>query len=288
MKYFLAVAGTLSFRKAAEQLRIAQPALSSQIKDLEEHLGVRLFERTTRSVRLTGPGRLFMEEAHALMDGVDRAEQNVRRAQQGILGSLRIGIIAPSATPRLAKILNAFRLKHPRVQFVLSQLTSIEQTQRLREEQIDLAFMRPPQNSPDLESHFVEESPQILAAPAGHRLTKLKKISWPDFHGEQLVLIHPSLQNGFYDSFMELCSRSGSVPVVGQYANDIHAKMWLISAGFGVAPTSGSLVDVKRPGLVFRDMPAGLPVVQTALVWRRNSTSPVLKNFIECFGHGAS
>jgi len=283
LRYFVAVATELSFRRAAEKLHLAQPALSSQIKDLEEELGARLLDRSTRSVKLTAPGRVFLDEARAVLLSAERAGQNVRKAQHGLTGSLRIGILAPTATPQLARILSSYRQKFPSVQFSLHELTSVEQLHRLRDEQLDVGLLRPPIEYPELEFLFFEESPMVLAAPAAHRLAKARQIAWADFDGELLVMIHPSLQHGYYDRFLEMCAKSDAKPAVGQYANDVHSKMWLISAGFGIAPTTKTIAEIKRPGLVFRELPAGLPPVQTLVVWKRSNTSPVLKNFLACF-----
>jgi len=283
LRYFVAVAEELSFRRAAERLHLAQPPLSSQIKGLEGELGVRLFDRSTRSVKLTGAGRVFLDEARAVLMTAERAQQNVRQAHHGLIGPLRIGVLAPTATPRLARILSAYRQKFPGVYFSLSELTSTEQLHRLRDDQLDVGLLRPPISYPELDSAFVEESPMILAAPAGHRLMKIRRIAWSDFHDETMVMLHPTLQHGYYDKFLELCAKAGATPVLGQYANDVHSKMWLISAGFGIAPTTKTIAEVKRPGLVFRDLPPGLPLVQTLLVWKRSNNSPVLRNFLECF-----
>jgi DNA-binding transcriptional LysR family regulator len=283
LRYFVAVAEELSFRRAAEKLHLAQPPLSSQIKDLEHELGAQLFERSTRSVKLTAAGKIFLTEARAVLQAAQRAAQNVRNAHHGLIGPLRIGVLAPSATPRLARILNAYRQKFPGVQFSLSELTSTEQLQRLREDQLDVGLLRPPVLFPELEFLFLEASPMVLAAPVGHRLARPRRIQWTDFHNESLVMIHPTLQHGYYDKFLELCAKAGAIPVLGQYANDVHSKMWLISAGFGVAPITKTIAEVKRPGLVFRELPPGLPLVETLLVWKRTNTSPVLRNFLECF-----
>jgi DNA-binding transcriptional LysR family regulator len=283
LRYFIAVAEHLSFRRAADRLHLAQPALSSQIKDLEIELGTRLFDRSTRSVKLTAPGKVFLDEARSVLMSAERAEQNVRKAGRGLIGPLRVGLLAPTATPRLARILSSYRQKFPSVQFSLYELTSVEQLHRLREDQLDVGLLRPPVEFPELEYLFLEESPMILAAPAGHRLTKLRRISWPDFHNESMVLIHPTLQHGYYDRFFEACSKDGATPLLGQYANDVHSKLWLISAGFGIAPTTKTIAEIKRPGLVFCDLPPGLPRVQTLLVWKRTNTSPVLRNFLDCF-----
>ncbi len=282
LRYFVAVAEELSFRRAAIRLNLAQPPLSAQIKALEKELGARLFERSTRSVRLTQAGSVFLDEARSVLLATERAEQRVRNASHGLVGTLRIGVLAPTATVRLARVLRSYRQKFPGVQFSLHEVASVGQLQMLRDDRLDVGLLRPPVHFPELESRFLEESPMVLAAPAGHRLAKLRKIAWEDFHNESMVMIHPSLQHGYYDNFLNLCAAAGAVPVVGQYANDIHSKMWLISAGFGVAPTTQTIAQVKRPGLVFRELPPGLPLVQTLLVWKRSNTGPILRNFLEC------
>lgn len=283
LRYFIAVAEELSFRRAAERLHLAQPPLSSQIKDLEEELGAKLFERSTRSVKLTSAGKIFLAEARAIMLATRQATQNVRNAHLGLIGPLRIGLLAPSATPRLARILNAYRQKFPGVHFSLSEYTSTEQLQRIRDDQLDVGLLRPPVLFPELDFLFLEASPMVLAAPSGHRLARARRIEWIDFDNESMVMIHPALQHGYYDRFLELCAKAGATPIPAQYTNDVHSKMWLISAGFGIAPTTETIAEVKRPGLVFRNLPPGLPQVETLLVWKRSNNSPVLRNFLECF-----
>jgi DNA-binding transcriptional LysR family regulator len=120
----------------------------------------------------------------------------------------------------------------------------------------------------------------VLALPAGHRLARKHRLEWRDLHNEALVLIHPSSQHGFYDPFFAKCARAGAKPRPAQYANDIQTKMWLVSAGFGIAPTTATLSEVKRPGPVFRTLPAGLPPVQAVLAWRRDDHSPVLAHIM--------
>jgi DNA-binding transcriptional LysR family regulator len=283
LRYFITVAEELNFRRAAERLHLAQPPLSVQIKSLEEELGVKLFDRSTRSVKLTTAGQVLLVEARNILSTVERAEQHTRNADHGVVGTIRIGILAPTTTSRLAKILRSFRLKYPGVQFSLSELTSMEQLQHIRADLLDVGLVRPPVTFPELDSFFVEESPMILALPAGHRLARLRRVDWEKFHNEPLVMIHPSLQHGYYDPFLRKCAEAGAIPSLGQYANDINSKMWLISAGFGMAPTTKTIAEVKRPGLVFRELPPGLPLIQTRLVWKKSNSSPVLAHFLECF-----
>ncbi len=283
LRYFVAVAEQLSFRGAAEKLHMAQPPLSAQIKALETELRVSLLERTTRLVRLTHAGRLFLEHARAVLAAAAEAELRAREAAEGIAGTLRVGVIAPVANAWLAGILRGFRRQFPAVQLSLFDLTSTEQLRRLRAGELDAGLLRPPVPFPELDYKFVGESRQALALPAGHRLARKRRIEWRDFHHEPLVLMHPSAQHGFYDAFLGECAKAGAKPRVAQYAHDIQTKMWLISAGFGIAPTTATLAEVKRPGLVFRPLPPGLPPVQTVLAWRRDDDSPVLAHFCGTF-----
>lgn len=282
LRYFVAVAEELSFRRASERLRMAQPPLSAQIKGLEEELGVQLFQRSTRSVKLTAAGDILLIQARLVLAAAENAQQQTRNADKGLVGVLRIGVLAPTTTSKLAAILRSFRQKFPGIQFVLHELPSLEQIRLLRSDELDVGLLRPPVGFPELESQFFEEAPMVLALPSGHRLAKARQVRWSDFDAETLVMIHPSLQHGFYDSYLALCAKAGAKPVIGQYANDIHSKLWLISAGFGIAPTAKTVADVKRPGLVFRDLPEGLPPVQTMLVWKKKNASPALLNFLAC------
>ena len=282
LRYFVAVAEELNFRRAAERLRLAQPALSAQTKALEEELNVRLLERTTRSVTLTQAGRVFLKEARGVLGAASQAEQLARKAEHGAVGTLRVGVIAPAASPWLANVLRLYHQRFPGVQLSLSEITTAEQLLRLRAGELDAGLLRPPVHFPELEWRFVEQSPQVLAAPAGHRLARKRHLEWKDFDGEGLVMIQPGQQHGYYDAFLAACARAGAKTYPAQYAQDVQMKMWLISAGFGVAPTTAALAEVKRPGLVFRPLPPGLPPVQTVLVWRRQDRSAVVRNFLEC------
>ena len=283
LRSFIAVADELNFRRAADKLRLAQPALSAQIKTLEDRLQVKLFERTTRTVKLTHAGRVLRDEARSVLDAADRAAHRTRKAEEGLVGTLRLGVIAPAMNPRLAAVLRDFRKRFPGVQLNIFDLTSPEQIERLRGGELDAGLLRPPIGFPELESAYVEQADQILALPADHRFTKKKRLAWPDFDREPLVLVHPSMQHGYYDAFFAACAKAGAAPLAAQYANDIETKLWLISAGFGIAPTTSTLATVKRPGLTFLPFPTKLPRVETVLVWRRNDDSPVLTSFKACF-----
>src|SRR5262245_46374094 len=122
LRYFVAVADTLNFRAASDRLHVAQPAVSSQIKTLEEEIGVTLFARTARRVELTPAGRVFLDEARRVIASATQAHERARQAGAGLVGTIRLGIIAPAANAWLADILRRFRQQYPGVQFSLSDL----------------------------------------------------------------------------------------------------------------------------------------------------------------------
>jgi DNA-binding transcriptional LysR family regulator len=284
LRYFLAVAEGLSFRGAAERLHVSQPALSAQIKALENELNVRLLQRNTRTVTLTHAGRVFMEESRQVLNTALHAEQRAKSAEQGLTGTLRVGLISSIATAWLAGIMRDFVRRFPGVQLSLFDLTSPEQLRRLREGELDAALLRPPIGFPELDSKLIGEAPQVLAVSRRDPLARRRgPLTWKDFDGQPLVMFHPNLQHGFYDAFLAACHKAGAKPYPAQYANDVQTLMWLITGGFGVAPTTATLAELKRPGLVFRALPGVLPPVQTVLVWRRKDTSPALANFLASF-----
>ena len=284
VRYFDEVVRRGSIRGAAERLQIAQPPLSAQIKLLETELGVRLLERTTRSVSLTHAGRVFLDEARVVLGAAAHAEKRAREAERGLTGTLRLGLIAPLTHAWLAGILRKFHQRFPGVQVSPFELTSAEQLRRLRSRELDAGLLRPPVAAPELDSRLVWESPQVLALPAGHRLARKRRLQWKDFHDEGLVMLNPEAQHNFYDAFFAQCARAGAKPRPAQYANDAQTKLWLISAGFGIAPISAALAEVRRPGLVVRALPPGLPRVQAVLAWRREDASPILAHLREQFG----
>ncbi len=283
LRYFVAIAEDLSFSRAAARLRIAQPALSMQIKSMEEELGVKLFERTSRSVKLTHAGATLLPEARGVLSAAQRAEQQVRRAHRGMIGTLRIAMIAGAANSRLAEQLREYRSAFPEVNLSLHELNSRTQIEELLNERLDVGFLRPPIDTTQLNARHLNEARMILAVPAHHRLADADEIRWKDFHQEPLVMVQPGFQHGYYDRFLALCEEAGARPSIGQYANDVQTVLWMVSAGLGITATTETLQEIKRPGIVFRPLPSGLPMVRTSMVWKKNNHSPLLQEFLRRF-----
>ena len=189
LRYFVAVAEELNYRKASDRLHVAQPALSSQIKDLEDEVGARLLDRDTGGVRLTDAGAAFLEEARAIVAHAHQAMVVAREAAQGRRGRLTIGYFAPIFMGLMPASLKAFREKFPEVEVTLVEMPIVDQIAALESGTIHIAFtvargMPLPQNLKNVE---VTRSPVRVVVGRGHRLARSKRIALADLAHEQLL-----------------------------------------------------------------------------------------------------
>lgn len=280
LRYFVAVAEELNFSRAAQRLHIAQPALSNQIKALENELEVQLLERTRRMVRLTEAGKTLLADARPLLADAQTAELHVRGAQKGETGTIHIGYVLTAANARLASIIKAFRQSYPNVEPDLAQLATGAQITALKNRRLDVGFMRPPVSAPEIETEVIGEEKMVLAVASGDPLARKKRLTWNELKGKTVLSVHPSVANYYYESFFAACRRNKVRYVVGPYSQDIHSSLWLVSTGYGVTPITESVREFASSSLAFVDLPADGPTIQTLLAWRKDSISPVLANFL--------
>jgi DNA-binding transcriptional LysR family regulator len=280
LRYFVAVAEELNFSRAAQRLHIAQPALSNQIKALETELGVLLLERTRRIVRLTEAGKTLLADARPLLADAQTAELHARGAQKGETGTIHIGYLLTTANAQLASIIKAFRQSYPGVEPDLAQLATQAQITGLKSRQLDVGFVRPPVNAPELETEVIGEEKMVLAVSSGDPLARKKRLAWQDLSGKTVLAVHPSVANYYYESFFAVCRRNNVKLSVGPYSHDIHSNLWLVSTGYGVTPIAETAREFASSSLAFRDLPADGPSIRTLLVWRKDNVSPILANFL--------
>jgi DNA-binding transcriptional LysR family regulator len=276
----VAVAEEKSFRRAAERLNLAQPPVSTQIRQLESELGVRLFERTSRSVRLSRVSENLLPLARSVLAGAERLRQAAAQVAEGEMGSLSIGYLPSSLGPLLANALRSFHAAHPNVQISLAEQRAPQQIDAILAGDLDLGLTHTATERPELAGELFAEMPIALALPSGHRLAQRSRISLRSLRGEHLVLMRPDLAGGIYDPFLSACSAAGVSLPVFQYTNDFTTKLWLVSAGFGVSPTI--LPDLRLPNIdvVYRPLAARLPRAKLFLIYRRTNESPLIRRFI--------
>jgi DNA-binding transcriptional LysR family regulator len=280
LRYFVAVAEELNFSRAAQRLHIAQPALSNQIKVLENELGVQLLERTRRMVRLTEAGKTLLADARPLLAGAQTAELHARGAQKGESGTIHIGYVLTAANARLASVIKTFRQNYPGVEPDLAQLSTGAQIAALKNRRLDIGFVRPPVNAAELETEVIGEEKMVLAVASSDTLARKKRLTWQDLDGKTVLSVHPTVANYYYESFFALCRQHKVKLTMGPYSQDIHSNLWLVSTGYGITPITESAREFASSNLTFLNLPVDGPSIQTLLAWRRDNTSPVLANFL--------
>jgi DNA-binding transcriptional LysR family regulator len=189
LRYFVVVGEEEHFGRAADRLHVVQPALTRQVRQLEEELGYALFERLKRGVRLTEAGKSFLEEARRLLSDLERGIERTRLVAQGKVGRLLVGF-ADTATysGELASILRDFRAKWPDVRLELFPSSSVTAGEQLRDRDVDVAFVYLlPANLCELKTHKISGDRWVLALPQAHRLVKSKRVRLGDLKGEPFV-----------------------------------------------------------------------------------------------------
>jgi DNA-binding transcriptional LysR family regulator len=280
LRYFVAVAEHLHFGHAAGQLQIAQPSLSHQIRQLETELGVGLLERTKRNVRLTEAGRQFFEEARQILAHADQAALVARRASLGQVGKLRVGFAYWMDVAIIGKMINRFAELHPGIHVELRNFSVPLQVAALREQRLDVGFVRPPLGEPSLRTRIVLTEPFVVAMPHDHRLARRPRIALSVLKKESFILFARETVPRFYDLAVRLCRDAGFVPYVRTEADQPQMLLGLVAAGAGVSLVPASAGNLHLPGVVFLPLRSSAPILETALAWRRDGETPLIDRFI--------
>lgn len=273
LRYFAAVAETRHFGRAAEQLHMAQPALSQSIRQLEAELGTPLFTRTTRQVRLTPAGEFLREEARRVLAAVDDSVHGVRRIAEGRQGLVRIaftGTAAYTQLPRIARILKS-ELPGLALEVHADQLTS-QQVDGLVAGRFDLGVLRPPTSGDDLVLRTLEIEPLVLAVAADHRLASEPVVAMADLRAEDFVLFAGDV-SVVNEAVLRSCREAGFTPRHEHRAHGISVLLPLVAADLGVALVPASVRAAPLSGVVFRDV-ADAASIELALAWRSDDADP--------------
>ena len=285
LRYFLAAAEEENFNRAAARLNVAQPALSRQIANLEAELGLRLFDRVRRRVRLTRAGRAYAEEVRQVMRDLGRANEGVKRSPTRETGALRLAVHDPAArSVQVLELLNAFRESHPEVEVRLFVMTSADQRKSLRTGEIDAGFCyRATEQAADIDYVDLVTSDVVAALPPAHPLARKPTIMLRDLADERFVWCAHAQARGYYERLISAFHAGGVAPSVFQEATSEIAVLHLVCAGFGVGLVSDFECRHAPSELAIRrvaDLSA--PFHLSLISLRRDLTSAVqeLKSFI--------
>lgn len=282
MHYFLAVAETLHFRRAAEALHMTQPPLSQQIAAFEDELGVALFVRDRRSVALTEAGESLLLDVRRILSEMEAAEQRAVDTGLGRVGRLRVGFIGPAIDGPLGTDLKAFGEKHPGITMELSERSTPELVKRVRGKGLDAAVVRLSGAGPDgIERHVYHRETYVLAVPAGHRLAGEAAIEPKELDDEPLIMFPRSLNPVLYDQWTAMLSGAGARLRVAQEVLTKHATVALVAAGLGISPVPRSTADTGRKDVVFIPFAAATPELTFHLITRPEPHGPALTTFLD-------
>lgn len=279
---FTTVAEELHFGRAARRLRLAQPPLSQQIRQLEKELGVQLFERNTRSVRLTSAGEAFLEPARQVLADLDAARAAATMAGKGVYGRVTVGFAGASSHESLPRLTRALRSSYPGLHIVLQGQTYANVAlERVADGSLDLGFVRLPANYAGVRTRVIDEEELICALPADHQLAHQVEIPLELLVDEPFVSFPRNAGSSVREATVRACTEAGFHPRVVQEAPDSYTILALVAAGVGVTLTLTSCQHIQQTGLVYRPL-AGNPVLlQAALAWRDDNPSPALRTVLE-------
>jgi DNA-binding transcriptional LysR family regulator len=284
LRYFIAVSEELNFTKAGWKLRVAQPALSRQVRQLEEEIGVQLFVRDRRSVKLTDPGRVFLEQARAVVGKASDALEMVRRAGRGEYGRVRIGIASGLAS-NVNRAVEAHLRQFPDVDLQCQDVFSTLQNEALHAGRIDVGFLRPPVDTKHLTSELLFEEPFLVFLSKSNPLAKRRKLRLKQIAGETLLLHERSVSTGVYDKTLELYKRSGIVPTMlhtntGKYEE---AGTLLVASGKGIYLEVGAVLSHPLLGSGIVAIPLDEPgaQIEVHVAWRKDENAPAVLAFLD-------
>ncbi len=255
-RYFVAVAETLHFTKAAERLGIAQPPLSQQIKRMEQILGHRLFDRTTRGVKLTLAGQLLAERARTTLEKVQDDLAQVRRLGRGEEGTLTVGFSGSVMFTDLPSAIESYRRRYPKVELRLRELSTSAQIAALLDGTLDLAFLRDGDPTEGIQISTLLRERYVAVLPATHALTRKRNLRLGDLRDEPFILFARRMGPLAFDRTIACCERSGFRPNIVQDAPQWPTLVRLVAAGLGVSLAPACLASVTLSGAVYRDVQA--------------------------------
>ena len=290
LRSFIAVATELSFRRAADRLNMTQPPLSRQIQLLERDIGVLLFDRSGRNIRLTAAGRRFLAEAQDLLRRAEGAALSARRAESGEEGTVVLGFIPVAALGVLPEVISVLRAQLPTVDVVLKEMLTVDQVEALPSGLIDLGIMRMPRDRSRLHLARIKHEPYVLAMHKNHPLAYKDSYVVEDLHRQDFLMYAPSDGWYGYETINGIFISHKVKPKFVQFFGQSLTMLSMVDSGVGMALVPESSRALGFPNVLLKkiDLPP-YAAAEHYLAWPRSSTEPpvtqrVRQGLLEAFG----
>jgi DNA-binding transcriptional LysR family regulator len=282
LRYFVAVADALSFTKGAQKLRLSQPSLTRQIKDLEERIGVRLFDRTKRRVNLTEEGKFFLEDAKRVLAHSAEIVQAVQHLNGRDRLRLNIGYVANLFYSALPPSLAAFQCSLPAVSINLFDMTCGDQFRALENGKIDIGFVGFLQTIEELDLEFrvIASYKTVAALAKDNPLTRKAVIKLKDLEPMFFISLSEASYPGYRQWLITACRRAGVSPKILHEANTERTLIQAVESGLGVALLPDQIKKLPGEDVSFR--PITPPVAsQSCIAWKKENSSATLKAYLK-------
>lgn len=280
LRYFLALAEELHYGRAARRLCITQPPLSTSIKVLEQELGVQLFVRTSRDVKLTAAGEAYQVEARKILEGLDRATRIAKAAQEGAAGSLSIGFGTSLIFRGIMDVVNGYARHFPRVDIEMLEFPQHEMLKKLQQAQLDLGFTNTPSVPDGLASLPLTDDEYAICLPVEHPLAQESEIALESVADEQFVMFDHEIGPLNHQTVSAMFHQAGVHPRLIHKTRSWLSMMSLVSAGCGVALLPLSLARVGMNGVAFVCLKGPKTPAVAKLVWREDNENPLILPFV--------
>lgn len=281
LKYFVAVAKEGNIGRASNILHISQPPLTRQIQQLEQDIGVRLFNRSVKGVELTDAGKTLYDEAVNILSLVEVAVSRTRRAAEGIIGRLDVAIFGSGVFEIAPRLLLRFRSAFPDVQIVLHTMNKGEQIEALRQRRIKIGFNRLIPSLPDIGSKIVAVEKIVVGIHESNPLAHATELSFNDLASEPIVLFPNATRPNFTDFIASQFHKFDITPNIAQVVGDAATGIALVATGFGVCFVPESATSFGATGVKYVPLRESPPItIDISCMYLKEDNSPILRAFL--------
>jgi len=281
LRYFIAVAEELNFTRAAERLHTVQPSLSQQIRRLEEIVGTPLFYRKKHRLQLTEAGRIFLQEPRTILQSTDRAITLARQAARAEAGFMTIGFVPGVEGEIFPRILPILRTKYPDIELSLRSLTSPQQMEALHDREINIGFLRPPIDDPDVVSETVLREKIIAVIPANHPLAKLKRVPVRSLAALPFLEVARPAAPGLHDAAKEIAAQAGVTFNSILPADNVLMSLSEVASGLGFCLLPDNVRQILPPHVVARPLDCDPePEFPLLVAYRKDDRVPAVAFFL--------
>lgn len=280
LEYFRTLAETLHFGRAAQRLHISQPPLSRQIALLEEELGVKLFDRSSRRVELTDAGQRFYLDTATVFAAFEQAKRNALAAARGEAGELSVGFMMSTAYSVTPAITRRYAALYPQVTLKLTETLPMDLAADISSGQKDVAIMYRPQDCTGLETASIYSEEMMLVLPPGHALLEYERVEPTQLTGEPFIIVPRHIAPALHDMILSYCLQHGVTPNIAMEINMQQTIVNLVGEGMGVAIVPRSMRNMRLATTTFRPL-KNAPMIEVVAVWKHDNHNPCIHSFID-------